>query len=182
MDYIKGVIEALKMDTKSKSIGFFVGLIILLLKPFSKELNMTYFYNRFTWIVVLITIFFAVSIAVDFVEAKYNKREKDKKNAKRKNAELQKQQRFEYYVLGLKGRKRRIVRDMYRNYHHRDYVSVNDSDALDLLLHNVIIPTKNSKRVDIYGKEREYNELQELFILAPRVVQIIDKNKEKFNL
>ena len=70
---------------------------------------------------------------------------------------------------------------MYRNYHHRDYVSVNDSDALDLLMHNVILPTKVTQRVDILGRENEYNELQELFILAPRVVQIIDMHKEKFN-
>ncbi|MCH9393591.1 hypothetical protein GIX83_02340 [Lactobacillus reuteri] len=181
MDYIKQAMDALKMDTKSRLIGLSAGIIVLLLKPFAKVLSMTYFYNKFTWIVVLITIFFVASLVIDLVNRWYDKKRVDKENKRKRSERLQKQRQFENYIFNLSGRKRRIIHDMYRNYHHRDYVSVNDSDALDLLMHNVILPTKVTQRVDILGRENEYNELQELFILAPRVVQIIDMHKEKFN-
>ena len=182
MTYIREAIEAVKMDTKSKIIGLVTGLVVLFLKPFARLLSMTYFYNKFTWAVVLVTIFFAVSLCIDLEEKQRNKRERNREDKKKREKEVRKQQQFLNYVLGLKGRKWRIVRNMYANHHHRNYVSVNDSDTLDLIMHNVILPTKNTQRVDSFGKEREYNELQELFILAPRVVQIIDENKKQFDL
>ena len=182
INYIKGAMEALKMDTKSKIIGLFAGIIILALKPFAKILSMTCFYSKFTWVVVLVVVFFTASLIVDLIQKWHDKKQLDDKDKQKKLEKIRQQKQFENYIFGLKGRKRSIVHNMYRNYHHRDYVSVNDSDVLDLLRHGVILPTKTTKRVDIMGRQNEYNELQELFILAPQVVQIIDNNGDKFDI
>lgn len=178
MNYIRGAIDALKMDTKSKLIGLCVGLVVLMLKPLANVLSMTYFYSKFTWIVLLATIFFGVSLIVDLADKKYNE---GKENKQKKQKRLQNQQRLEKYLLNLTSRKKAIILKMYHNRHHRDYASVNDSDVLDLLIHDVILPTNKKKLVDILGRDNEYNEVQELFLLSPRVVRMLDENKEYFN-
>lgn len=182
MEYIKGALETLKTDTHIRVVLFISCIILLILRPCDGYLNMSWFYNKFTWAIIIITILLFSSLIVDFIKQKYEERCISRKKIRDKALEEHKRLQLEYYLFSLKGRKRRIVLDMYRNHHHRDYVSVNDSDTLDLVLHDVILPTKTTQRADIYGNEQELNELEGLFLLSPKVVQLIGNNKARFDL
>lgn len=177
MEYIKAVLEALRLNAKDRFIMSIFGCLLLLGIPFERVLHVEWFYKKFTWIIVLLTLFFIATLIGDFFENKQKEIEKQRSIDEKKAKELSEQLKYKNYVLTLDGRKKSIVYIMYQNEMHRDYLSVHDSDVLDLLGHEVIISTNKTQIVDHYGKTIEHNELQELFILAPRVVQIIKESQ-----
>lgn len=177
MEYIKAVLEALKLNAKDRFIMSIFGCLLLLGIPFERVLHVEWFYKKFTWIIVFMTLFFIATLIGDLFEYKQKEIEKQRAIDEKKAKKLREQLKYKNYVLSLGGRRKAIVHAMYRNEGHRDYLSIHDSDVLDLLGHEVIVPTNKTRIVNHYGMSIEHGEVQELFILAPRVVQIIKESQ-----
>lgn len=67
IEYLKTFLEALSMKPKTKFVGVVFGIVLLCLKPFLIQYNMNWFYNKFSWIIILITLFFAASLTIEVI-------------------------------------------------------------------------------------------------------------------
>lgn len=178
MEYIKAVLETLKLSIKDRFILSLFGILVLLAIPFEGTLHLEWFYRKFTWLIVLLTMFFIATLVGDFFESKQRELEEKRVSEQAQAKKHEEQLRYKAYVLGLEGRKKAMVYAMYQNDMHRNYLSIYDSDVLDLLGHEVILPTSKRQIVAHFGKTTvENKEIQELYILAPRVVQIIEESQ-----
>lgn len=69
MEYIKAVLETLKLSIKDRFILSLFGILVLLAIPFEGTLHLEWFYRKFTWLIVLLTMFFIATLVGDFLKA-----------------------------------------------------------------------------------------------------------------
>lgn len=156
------------MKPKTKLIGFVFGIMILCLKPLLIQYNMTWFYNKFSWVVVLSTLFFASSLIVEifrWIKEKYDQWSINKN--------------YQDYIIELSGEKLEIVRKLYNAPHHQGYLRQNDTNVIELYNKYVIVQLSNQ----VVVKERyveDINDPEFLFVLQPAALHVIEKNPKKF--
>ena len=172
IEYLKTFLEALSMKPKTKFVGVIFGIVLLCLKPFLIQYNMKWFYNKFSWIIILITLFFAASLTIEVIvevyewgRNKYNKRKVERD--------------YEKYILGLSDKKLAIVKKLYANEHHQGYLRQNDTNVIELVNMYVIMQLNN----EIIVRESQVEDINDpefIFVLQPPALHIIEKNSEKF--
>ncbi|MEY8295149.1 super-infection exclusion protein B [Limosilactobacillus caviae] len=169
MEYVKAVLEAFNLRMKHRVIGFLSGVLILFLRPIAKFYNMEWFYNKISWIVVLITAFFGVILVVDLGEY-IIKKVKNKFDNKK----------YKEYILNLSDEKLDIVKRLYQNPpQYKEYLHENDPNVLELFSNHVITRLKGYT----IGRESKLGDLNDppmLYVLQPRALEIIKANNEKF--
>lgn len=173
---VKAIISILKLSIKEHFILYFFAFLMLMGNLFEKALHLEWLYNNSAWIIPLLTLFFIAILTGEFLESRQREFAEKKFFKKVHWKTHHKQSQYKNYILNLKGRKKTIVYFMYESDRHRGYLNIYDSDVLDLLGHEVIIPPSKRILVDHYSKVIKHNEVQQLFILAPMAVQIIEEN------
>lgn len=157
------------MKSKHKAIIFFFGLVILLLRPIVKFYNMEWFYNKFSWIIILIIAFFGVTLIIDFGAYLIKKAKKVLEDKKYKN-----------YILHLSDEKLDIVKKLYQNPpQYKGYLHENDPNVLELFRNQIITRLKRRN----YVRESTVEDLNDppiLYILQPHALEIIKANEKNF--
>ena len=167
MEWIKGAITLIKESVKTRFILFTLGIILLFLKRFSKELSMTYFYNHFTWVVVLATFFFAATLIADTLAFIYSK-----------IMSWVRTKKFDNYVMNLSGRKLVLVKTIYEGKGHAARMRMNDTELRELVVRNVIVPATTNFAV--FPNEENLSNPPVYFLLQPRTLELIEKHYEYF--
>lgn len=134
---------------------------------------MNWFYNKFSWIIILITLFFAASLTIEVIieVCEWSKNKYNKWKAERN---------YEKYILGLSDKKLAIVKKLYANEHHQGYLRENDTNVIELVNMDVIMELNN----EIIVRESQVEDINDpefLFVLQPSALQIIEKNSKGFN-
>ena len=81
----------------------------------------------------------------------------------------------------MSGSKLKRVKKLYNNEHGRDFLPDLDVNTTDLVLHDVIVSTKQYTHfIHPNGRLDERKEISHLYVLTPKAKEIMDKNKEKF--
>lgn len=167
MGYVKALLEILDLKTKSRAILFIFGLALLLLKPILVPYNMIWFYKKFSWIIILATLFFGATLIADltnYVISKY----KTRKSIKTQDD----------YILNLSGRKLQIVKEIYEGEGRAAKFRVNDTDLRELVFRNVILQAMEEYAV--YPSEENLSNPPMYFLLQPRTLELIEQNPDFF--
>lgn len=169
IENIKYFLEALKFNMRQRAEIVFFGIIVLCLRPFANYLKMVWFYDKFTWLVVLITIAFISTLFFDFcsiLKKKYDHHVNEKN--------------YEEYILGLTGRKLEIVNELYKNKYNQGYFRQNDTNIIELVGKKVICQLKNQ----VIVRERQVEDINDpefLFILQPAALEVLHKYSQSNN-
>lgn len=190
-NWFKEIFSFFKLKLKDKITLSICLTLLIFIGLFQKQLNLIQFYSKLMPYFVIIDTISIASIIVDIGNKEYSKRKQEKlkeeeqkeqffKAEQEKRRAQLKLKQFTDNVLNLKGIEKSEVQEMYNDVHHRMYLSDYDTNTLDLLQKGIIIKTSQ------YTRENEYisgainpNELKHLYILVPRVISIMNKQKEK---
>lgn len=170
VDWIKTAWEAIKSNMKTR-FGLALGFTIFLCL-YSVIENLPGGVKVYTWLATpafLLAIIFWITVFLDVLQ-KVVEWLQGYRNSKK----------FEKYILSLSGRKLDIVKHIYKAEGNRLYLPQNDTDVIDLAMHNVIISLKhytvvNSSFID------DINNPPFLYILQPRALDIIKVHESKFS-
>lgn len=165
-ELIKYILESLKLNMKQRAMVFVFGGIVLCLMPIANYFKMVWFYNKFAWLILLLTIFVAITLIFDFLSF-----------LKRKYYFRKSEKEYEEYVLSLTGRKQEIVNELYKNEHHQGYFRQHDTNIMELVDKKVIINLKNWAARK-YRKYADINDPELLFILRPSALKVLQKNNQ----
>lgn len=155
------------MKLKYKTVIFLSGLITLLLKPIEKTYNMKWLYNKFSWIIVLITVISGVVLAVDlltYIGSEIKVRIMSWK--------------LDKYILNLTGRKLQIVKEIYEGEGRAARFRVNDTDLRELVAKKVIVQAMDNYAV--YPNEENLSNPPIYFLLQPRTLELIEEHPNFF--
>lgn len=155
------------MKLKYKTVIFLSGLITLLLKPIEKTYNMKWLYNKFSWIIVLITVISGVVLAVDlltYIGSEIKVRIMSWK--------------LDKYILNLTGRKLQIVKEIYEGEGRAARFRVNDTDLRELVARKVIVQAMDNYAV--YPNEENLSNPPIYFLLQPRTLELIEEHPNFF--
>lgn len=167
IDYLKTIIEALKLSPKSRVTLSLFGILILAVRDKAYVWNMSWFYSNFAWVVILVTLFLLATIIGDifnycYIKYKTFRYEKD----------------YDKYVLNLKGRKKEIVKTIFNGNHHTALMRINDTDLRELEARKIIL--KASNQYAIFPNEENLNNPPVYYLLQPRALELIQENLDRF--
>lgn len=166
MEWIKSMLEILKLDRKSTFVVAMVCSALLVFKGIiKKHFNARYFYNHFEMLVLIAALVMWAILLADFLGFCKKKIQN--------NFNLRKGQKF---LSNLEGRKLEIVANMYFTTNHSDELQNGDSDVLMLKAHGVLL--KTGQLTTMYTDD-EISNPYFTHILQPWVVEYFDKHKEK---
>ena len=164
MECIKEILGALKSSIKVRlTITAFL-VAIILLKPWLLTYNGAgFFYDKFGFIVAILSILFSISIVIECMcWVKHGFMNQVNKLKYRK------------YISKLNGRKWDIVKEMYTSDGKRIELKSIDTDVQELLSRRVICQSSISV-VDKLSIVDDLNDPISLFILQPEALKIIEK-------
>ena len=166
MEWIKSILEILKLDKKSTFVAAMVCSALLIFKGvIEKHFNAQYFYDHFEMFVLIMAFLMWAVLLADFlifVEKKIKIK-----------WQIKKEQRF---LAKLKDRRLKIVAEMYFTPNHSKPLQIGDSDVLSLSSHGVILRTAQQTTIDSY---EVINNPFFTHILQPWAVDYFDKHKGK---
>ncbi|KXN75972.1 hypothetical protein [Lactobacillus johnsonii] len=190
--FLKVFLESLRLSISrriSLAISFTIFLIVKLLFDFVQNKNFL------DWLTILLglLIFVMLATAVADIYDKHQINIKNQEKLKEKEtqqkikhdkavcAERLKEAKYRKYITDLLGSKLKMVKKLYNNEHGRDFLPDLDVNTTDLVLHEVIVSTKQYTHfIHPNGRLDERKEISHLYVLTPRAKEIMDKNKEKF--
>lgn len=191
-NYLKAILEALNLSI-SRRISLAISFIIFLVIKFG--LDFIQKKDFFNWVTGFLVILIFIMVATALADI-YDKRQADIKSQKELEQKQAKQKlkhdkdlveirleqaRYRKYILNLSGKKLEMVKQLYNNEHGRDFLPDLDVNTNDLILHDVIMSTREYTHfLHPGGKLDEQRETCHLYVLTPVAKAVMDKNKKKF--